>query len=62
MYLTQPTFREILNFDIFFAKKVFRIKTAITFAQNLASQNSEGKYESRKILDFARKNEKKCFL
>jgi hypothetical protein len=29
------------------------------FAQILLSQNSKGKYESRKILDFARKNEKK---
>jgi hypothetical protein len=28
------------------------------FAQNLASQNSKEKYESRKIIDFARKNEK----
>jgi hypothetical protein len=29
------------------------------FAQILASQNSKGKYESGKILDFIRKNEKK---
>jgi hypothetical protein len=29
------------------------------FAQILASQNSKGKYESMKILDFVRKNEKK---
>jgi hypothetical protein len=28
------------------------------FSQNLASKNSKGKYESRKILDFVRKNEK----
>jgi hypothetical protein len=28
------------------------------FAQNLDSPNSKGKYESRKISDFARKNEK----
>jgi hypothetical protein len=28
------------------------------FAQILASQNSKGKYESRKILGFVRKNEK----
>jgi hypothetical protein len=28
------------------------------FSQNLDSQNSKVKYESRKILDFARKNEK----
>jgi hypothetical protein len=28
------------------------------FAQILASQNLKGKYESRKILDFVRKNEK----
>jgi hypothetical protein len=32
------------------------------FAQILASQNSKGKYESRKILDFVRKNEEKCFF
>jgi hypothetical protein len=32
------------------------------FAQILASQNSKGKYESRKILDFVRKNEKKIFF
>jgi hypothetical protein len=74
---------------IFFAKKrLFQIKTAITFAyelgkncviyeklstqkvtsdfndhklfaQNLAPQYSEGKYESMKILDFARKMRKK---
>jgi hypothetical protein len=29
------------------------------FAQFLVSQNSKGKYESRKILDFVKKNEKK---
>jgi hypothetical protein len=29
------------------------------FAQFLVSQNSKGKYESRKILDFVRKNKKK---
>jgi hypothetical protein len=29
------------------------------FAQFLVSLNSKGKYESRKILDFVRKNEKK---
>jgi hypothetical protein len=29
------------------------------FAQILASQNSKGKYESRKILDFVRKKRKK---
>jgi hypothetical protein len=29
------------------------------FAQNIASQNSKGKYESKKILDFAKKYEKK---
>jgi hypothetical protein len=28
------------------------------FSQNLASQNSKGKYESRKILDFAKKMRK----
>jgi hypothetical protein len=32
------------------------------FAQFLVSQNSKGKYESRKILDFVRKNEKNDFL
>jgi hypothetical protein len=32
------------------------------FAQILASQNSKGKYESKKILDFVRKNEEKCFF
>jgi hypothetical protein len=32
------------------------------FAQFLVSQNSKGKYESRKILDFVRKNEEKCFF
>jgi hypothetical protein len=38
MYLTQPTFRENLRFLIliFFAKKrLFQIKTAITFAYEL---------------------------
>jgi hypothetical protein len=30
-------------------------------AQFLVSQNSKGKYESRKILDFVRKNEKNYF-
>jgi hypothetical protein len=78
---------ENLNFDIFCKKKLFQIKTAITFAyglekkriiyeklstqnftsdfnslrpfaQILLSQNSKGKYESRKILDFVRNNEK----
>jgi hypothetical protein len=29
------------------------------FAQFLVSQNSKGKYESRKILNFVRKDEKK---
>jgi hypothetical protein len=29
------------------------------FGEILASQNSKGKYESRKILDFVRKNEEK---
>jgi hypothetical protein len=32
-------------------------KIHMPFAQNLASQNSKEKYKSRKILDFARKNE-----
>jgi hypothetical protein len=32
------------------------------FAQFLVSQNSKGKYESRKILDFVRKNEKNDFF
>jgi hypothetical protein len=32
------------------------------FAQNLASQNFKGKYENRKILHFARKNEKDYFF
>jgi hypothetical protein len=32
------------------------------FAQILLSQNSKGKYESRKILDFARKMRKNDFL
>jgi hypothetical protein len=86
MYLLQPTFRENLNFDIFYKKRLFRIKTAITcvhgleksviyeklstenftsdfnsrrpFAQFFASQNSKGKYESMKILDFIKKIEK----
>jgi hypothetical protein len=78
---------EILNFDIFCKKRLFQIKTVITFAyglekkriiyeklstqnftsdfnalrpfaQILVSQNSKGKYESRKIFDFVRKNEK----
>jgi hypothetical protein len=31
------------------------------FGQFLASQNSKGKYESRKILDFVKKNVKKLF-
>jgi hypothetical protein len=72
---------EILNFDIFCKKRLFQIKSPITFAyglkkkhiiyeklstqkvtsdfnirrpfaQILVSQNSKGKYESRKILDF----------
>jgi hypothetical protein len=30
-----------------------------SFAQILASQNSKGKYESRKILDFVKKMRKK---
>jgi hypothetical protein len=34
MYLTQPTYRKILKFDIFL-KKLFRIKTDITFAYEL---------------------------
>jgi hypothetical protein len=78
---------ENLNFDIFCKKRLFQIKTAITFAyrleksiiykklstqnftsnfnglwplaQFLVSQNSKGKYESRKILDFVRKNKEK---
>jgi hypothetical protein len=32
------------------------------FAQFLVSQNSKGKYESRKILDFVRKNKKTYFF
>jgi hypothetical protein len=32
------------------------------FAQIFASQNSKGKYESRKILDFVRKMRKNDFL
>jgi hypothetical protein len=84
----QLTFMEILNFEFFCKKRLFRIKTALTFAyrlekkriiyeklstqnftsdfnrqrpfaQILLSQNSKGKYESRKILDFARKMRKK---
>jgi hypothetical protein len=35
------------------------ISTARPFGQFLVSQNSKGKYESRNILDFVRKNEKK---
>jgi hypothetical protein len=75
MYLTQPIFRENLNFDTFCKKRLFQIKTTITFAyrlkksviyeklstkkvaQFLASQNSKGKYESRKILGFVKKLE-----
>jgi hypothetical protein len=82
---------ENLNFDIFYKKRLFQIKTTIIFAyklekkriiygklstqnftsdfnclrlfaQFLVSQNSKGKYESRKILDFVRKNEKKYFF
>jgi hypothetical protein len=82
---------EIFNFNIFCKKRLFRIKTALTFAyglrkkciiyekvsaqdftsnfnglrpfaQILASQNSKGKYESGKILDFVRKNKKKRFF
>jgi hypothetical protein len=81
---------EILNFDIFFKKRLFQIKTAITFVyglkkhiiyeklstqnftsdfnclrpfgQFLVSQNSKGKYESRKILDFVRKMRKKMIF
>jgi hypothetical protein len=33
-----------------------------TAAQFLVSQNSKGKYESRKILGFVRKNEKEMFF
>jgi hypothetical protein len=52
---------ENLNFDIFCKKRLFQIKTALTFAyglkkciiyQKLSTQNSKGKYESRKILGF----------
>jgi hypothetical protein len=81
---------ENLNFDIFCKKRLFQIKTSLTFAyglkkcviyenvstekvtsdfnsrrplaQILASQNSKGKYESRKILDFVKKMKKKIFL
>ena len=79
---------EILNFEFFCKKRLFQIKTALTFAyglekiriiyeklstqnftsdfnshrpfaQILLSQNSKGKYESRKILVFVRKMRKK---
>jgi hypothetical protein len=82
---------ENLNFDIFCKKRLFQIKTALTFAYGLekkhviyenistekvtsdfnscrpfaqifASQNSKGKYESRKILDFVRKMRKNDFF
>jgi hypothetical protein len=82
---------ENLKIDIFCKKRLFEIKTAITFAyglekkhiiyeklsiqnftsdfnshrtfaQFLVSQNSKGKYKSRKILDFVRKNEKKMIF
>jgi hypothetical protein len=35
MYLTQLTFRENLNFDIFCKKMLFQTKTAITFTYEL---------------------------
>jgi hypothetical protein len=35
------------------------LNTLRPFAKNLASENSKGKFESKKIFDFARKNEKK---
>jgi hypothetical protein len=76
---------ENLIFDIFCKKRLFQIKTALTFTYGLEkkhviyenvstekvtsnftqifdSQNSKGKYESRKILDFARKMRKNDFL
>jgi hypothetical protein len=79
-----------LNLNIFLQKRLFQIKTALTFAygheknriiyqklytqnftsdfnghrpfaQFLASQNSKGKYESRKILDFLKMGNKIFF-
>jgi hypothetical protein len=47
---------------MYLRKKLHPISTHRPFAQILASQNSKGKYESRKILDFVRKNEKNDFL
>jgi hypothetical protein len=35
MYVTQPTFIENLNFDIFCKKRLFQIKTALSFAYGL---------------------------
>jgi hypothetical protein len=35
MYLSQSTFRENLKIDIFCKKRLFQIKTAITFAYGL---------------------------
>jgi hypothetical protein len=40
---------------------MFNISTQ-NFTQFFVSQNSKGKYESRKILDFVRKNEKKMIF
>jgi hypothetical protein len=64
----QPIFRKKLNFD-FLQKRLFHIKTVITFAYELgkncviyekvstrkATSNFTGKYKSRKILGFAQK-------
>jgi hypothetical protein len=85
------TFMENLKNDFFCKKRLFQIKTALTFAyglekkriiyeklstqnftsdfnilrlfaQILLSQNSKGKYESRKILVFVRKMRKNDFF
>jgi hypothetical protein len=59
---TAITFAYGLKKRIIYEKLSTQKKTLQPFAQFLVSQNSKGKYESRKILDFVRKNEKKCFF
>jgi hypothetical protein len=67
---------EILNFHIFWTKRLFQIKSAITIAYGLEKKHIiyekpstqkvisdfNGKYESRKILDFVKKNKKFVFF
>jgi hypothetical protein len=49
MYLTKPSIRENLNFDIFCKKSLLEIKTAITFAYELKKSVIYEKLSRKKV-------------